>query len=297
MSGNRILAIVLTATAAVTGACSIANTGPDQVALQYEAGPFDSKGYYSCVNPSTRAIHDVNDDHFYYPAGQRTYKFSTDPGSDAPALTVSTKDQIELIARGTITFTLNVSCDQYTDSAGKQWPGGKLQKFHETIGRKFGAYTTEDDQGPNDGWRTMLGVYLRDTADRAIDNAGLTYSWVDLYSNADQKKAWEDAVVKAIPDLIKSQMGEDFLVINSIILQKPDIPDQLKGEITNRQAATQRAQTSKIDQEAAAGFAGGLTAYLAYQNALAVNEAIKSGKVQVIPVPSGSPVIVQPQAR
>lgn len=279
---------------AVAG-CSIANTGPDQVALQYKAGPFDSKAYYSCVNPSQREINDVFDDHFYYPAGQRTYKFSTDAGSDAAALSVSTKDQVELIARGTITFTLNVSCDLYTDAQGKQWAGGKLQKFHETIGRKFGVFTTADGEGPNDGWRTMLGVYLRDIADRAIDNAGLTYSWVDLYSNADQKKAWEDAVVRAIPELIKQQMGEDFLLINNIILQKPDIPDQLKAEITNRQAANQRAQTSKVDQEAAANFPGGLTAYLAYQNALAVNEAIKSGKVQIIPVPQGSPIIVQPK--
>lgn len=294
MKRPSALLIVFVSALFVAG-CSIANTGPDQVALQYEAGPFDSKAYYSCVNPSQREIHDVNDDHFYYPAGQRTYKFSTDEGSDAAALSVSTRDQIELIARGTITFTLNVSCDSYTDGAGKEWAGGKLQKFHETIGRKFNAFTTADDQGPNEGWRNMLATYLRDVADRAIDNVGLTYSWVDLYSNADRKKAWEDAVVKAIPELIKQQMGEDFLVINSIILQKPDIPDQLKAEITNRQAATQRAETSKIDQEAAAGFPGGLQAYLAYQSALAVNEAIKSGKVQVIPVPQGSPVIVQPK--
>ena len=53
-----------------------------------------------------------------------------------------------------------------------------------------------------------------------------------------------------------------------------------------------RRQAVEIDKAAAASFPGGLPAYQAYQQQQAVNEAIKSGKVQVLPVPAGSPVIV-----
>jgi hypothetical protein len=77
-----------------------------------------------------------------------------------------------------------------------------------------------------------------------------------------------------------------------VLLQKPGVPGALKAELENNEAAQLAAKTAQTNNDAAANWPGGISAYLEYQKALAVNEAIKSGKVKVIPVPYGSPVIV-----
>lgn len=88
--------------------------------------------------------------------------------------------------------------------------------------------------------------------------------------------------------------GVDLITINSVLLQKPGIQPDLMQGLTDKQAAELRSQAAEVDKEAAANFPGGIPGYQAYQQQQAVNEAIKSGKVQVIPVPQGSPVIVSP---
>ncbi|MPZ82255.1 MAG: hypothetical protein GEV28_18395 [Actinophytocola sp.] len=275
--------------------CSIANTSPQNIAVHYANGWFDSRSFVDCSPTGQRSIDDVLDDHYFYPAGQRTFAFSSDKSADSGPLSVATSDSIELVARGTVTFHLNTSCEPYTDGSGKHWPGGRLQKFHEQIGSKLNAYSEdEDSDNGGDGWPRFVNTYIKDVVDRALDTNGLSYSWPDLYANNDIREEWETAVKKSIPDLVKAQLGDDLVLIDNVLLQKPEVPDALRDELTNNQAATLRAQTARTDQQAAETFPGGLTAYLAYQNALAVNEAIKSGKVQVIPVPQGSPVIVSP---
>jgi hypothetical protein len=88
--------------------------------------------------------------------------------------------------------------------------------------------------------------------------------------------------------------GVDLITINSVLLQKPGIQPDLMQGLTDKQAAELRSQAAEVDKGAAANFPGGIPGYQAYQQQQAINEAIKSGKVQVIPVPQGSPVIVSP---
>lgn len=278
-------------------ACSVANTAPDQVALHYSGGTFSSQKFQNCVDPGTRKTYGAGDKYFYYPTGQRTFKFSNDGGSDTKPLTASTKDQQELSVSGTITFTLNTSCEKFKDSTGREWPGGMLQKFNDTVGRKFQAYSSDGGSEPGSGWDKMLSVYIKDTTDRAVDNEALKYGWEDLYNNVETKTQWEKDVVSKIPDLVKQLSGDDFFTINSVLLQKPDISSVLKEQLAAKQAAILRGQAAAQDQKAAENWPGGIQAYLAYQQQLAINKAITDGKVQVIPIPQGSGVIVQTQPR
>lgn len=292
---NPTKALIIAAGAATlvlasTG-CSTVNTAPDQVSLHYSGGSFSSQDFKACVDPGTRNVNGPGEKYFYYPTGQRTYKFAED-GGDAGPLTASTKDQQEVVVRGTITFSLNTSCEKFTDSNGREWTGGKLQKFHDTIGRKFTAYSTEGGKEPGDGWDRMLGVYIRDIADRAIDNEALRYGWEQLYNSTETKAQWERDVVKAIPPLVKAQAGEDFFTINNIVLQKPDISVALKEQLAAKQAAILRGQAAAEDRKSAETWPGGVQAYLAYQQQLAINKAIADGKVRVIPVPQGSGINV-----
>ena len=165
--------------------------------------------------------------------------------------------------------------------------------FHELIANKFGAAPTEGGEPMPDGWKTLLRNYLLAAIDRAVDQEALKYGYADLYSNVERKAAWEQDVLKQIPEILKSlTQGVDLITINSVLLQKPQVPGQIVAGYADKQAAELRAQAVEIDKTAAAQFPGGIAGYQAYQQQQAVNQAIKDGKVQVIPIPAGSPVIV-----
>jgi hypothetical protein len=288
---NRLAAAAV-ATVFVAG-CSIANTTASEVALQYGAGPFDGRAFVQCVPAGTRKVNDVNDDHFYYPVGQRDFSFDSGQGSDSPPITSTTSDAQEISVSGTVKFTLNTSCEKFTDPTGKEWPGGKLQMFHELIAAKYDVAPTDGGQQMRDGWKLLLRNYVGAALDRATDNESLKYGWQQLYTDTKAKAAWERDVLAQLPEILKSlTQGVDLITINSVLLQKPGIQPGLVSGLTDKQAASLRNEAAEVDKQAAANFPGGLAGYQAYQQQQAINQAIKDGKVQVIPIPQGSPVIV-----
>lgn len=290
---RRTLPTIIIAAALAVAGCSIANTTAGDVALQYEGGPFDSRAYYSCVPSATRQVNDVSDTHYYYPAGQRDFTFGDGKGVDSASLTSTTKDSQEIRVSGTIKFTLNTSCGAFTDPTGKKWPGGVLQFFHELIGMKYSAANEEGGKPTSDGWNRMVRNYVGAALDRATDNEALNYDWQKLYSDTTTKALWEKDVLKQLPSVLKSlTQGVDVFTINAVLLQKPGIASKLVDGLSEKQAAQLRADAVNVDKDAAANFPGGIAAYQAYQQQQAINEAIKSGKVKVLPVPQGSPVIV-----
>jgi len=289
-----VLAGVLLAGAGLTG-CSIGNTTASEVALQYGAGPFDSKTFVACVPPGTRSVDDVNDDHYYYPSGQRDFTFSANPGADSAPLTSTTMDSQEISVSGTVKFSLNTSCEKFTDNGGKEWPGGRLQMFHEQIDSNYSSAPDEGGKPMNDSWKALLRNYIGAAVDRATDNEALKFGYMDLYKDTAKKAQWEKDVLGQLPTILKSlTQGEDLLHIDAVLLQKPTIAPQLQSGLTEKEAAGLRAQAADVDKQAAASFPGGVAGYQSYQQQQAINEAIKSGKVQVLPVPQGSSVIVSP---
>jgi hypothetical protein len=285
---------VLAAAVAATAGCSIANTTASEVALQYEAGPLDSRTYYSCVPGGTREVNDVNDDHFYYPAGQRDFTFGTGDAVDMAALTSTTSDAQEISVSGTVKLTLTTDCSEFKDPTGKTWPGGKLQFFHELIASKYEP-STEAGQLPVK-WRELLANYVGASLDRATDNEALKYGQMQLYTDTAKKAQWEQDVLKQLPEILKSlTQGVDLFTINAVLLQKPSVQQKIVDGLTDVRAAELRNQAAEVDKQAAANFPGGIAGYQAYQQQQAINQAIKDGKVSVLPVPQGSPIIVQPK--
>jgi hypothetical protein len=289
----RIRLTCLTALALVLTGCSIANPTSSEVSLQYGAGPFDSRKFVECE--TDRDVSDVNDDHYYYPSGQRDFTFGESDGIDSAPLTSTTQDAQEIKVTGTVKFTLNTDCAEFTDPTGKVWPGGKLQMFHELIAYKYDAAPTDGGEQMKEGWTALLRNYVGAALDRATDNEALKYPWQKLYTDAPSKAQWERDVLDQLPEVLKSlTQGVDLITINSVLLQKPGIQEALVQGLTEKQAAQLRSEAAEVDKQAAANFPGGIPGYQAYQQQQAINEAIKSGKVQVLPVPQGSPVIVSP---
>lgn len=261
--------------------CSSMVTEADEVGTRYEGGVLFAQApdFIECQARSQQNYGGPGDSTYIYPAGQRTFKFSKDPGSDAPPITVSAPSPgggqpITMDVSGTVTFTPNFdNCDV-------------LRKFHEEIGRKYQAWTP-------DGWNKLIGVYVKDPVDQAADIEALRSSWVGLTSNADEKGKWEQNVAKAVqgtpetPGLIEKLAGGKYFTINSVFLQRPELPPGVKAAIDDTESERQRAVTADQFAAAAARFPGGPAAYQEFQRQLAINKAIETGQVKIIPVPDG----------
>jgi len=295
--------------ATLAGGCAVADPDTSQAVLRYSGGWFSSQAFDKCIGPGVRDVTSPGMQHFYYPQGQRTFTFSDAPGADAPPLLVSTKSTptsagVKLTVRGTVTFRLNTDCTDYkeyrtvkTATGDKQvfdrdWPGGLFQRFHDNIGRHNNAFATSGGDPQPAGWDEVVRRYVGDPISKAANDAGLRYTWQELYGDPVANAAWQQAVAADLPNRVIQQSGADHFIIDNVQLLQPTLPDVMNGEIENNQAAGLRKATADTDRSAAEQFPGGIQGYLDYQQKLAVNEAIKDGKVRIIPIPQGSPVIV-----
>jgi hypothetical protein len=286
-------ALVAAGALALVG-CSTVSTGASEVALEYGGGAFDSPSFVKCFNGGYKSTTEgASDTYKYYPTGQRDFSFGDDKGLDSAALTSTTRDSQEVKVTGTVKFVMNLSCKPFKDATGKTWPGGTAQYFHEVYGDKDHAYNDEGSKPVGDGWTKMLRQYMGFAIDREVDDNALNFQLTELNTDRTAKDKWEDEVKKGLPATLKSMTGGvEVFRINDVLLQRPGVRPEIADANAEKQAAQIRADAVEIDKTAAANFPGGIAGYQAYQQQQAVNEAIKAGKVKVIPIPQGSPVIV-----
>lgn len=298
---KRIFAYLLLAVVAILAlaGCSTADPNPSEIGLRYNGGPFSGQEFLNCIPPGSRQVNGPNSQYFYYPFGTRTYNFAGGvnapaPGADEGAILVNTKNNVQMVVTGSITFRLNDSCTPYTDANGHFWPGGVLQKFHDTIGRSHTMFATDSnaDFAGNTTWGQGLNLFLGGPAGKALNNAGLAYNWQDLYANLDARNKFVVAAEADIKTLITQQAGDDFFLIQNVQVDQPQPPSALIEQMNNLQAQQLQNQQAEQAQSLATNWPGGLAAYQQYQQQQAINKAITDGKVQVLPVPMGSSIIV-----
>jgi hypothetical protein len=273
--------IAITAAFAAVGlaGCSSMSTNPDEVGLVYNAGPLSNTQFDVCVQPGNKEWDGPSDKHIAYPAGQRTYRFDADKGADRGAFGINTKDPIELQVSGVVAFELNTDCEV-------------LQQFHEKIGNKYTPAV--DDSKTTGEWRDFLNDYLGVALKRALTDATQNTGWAPLYTDTKAKAQWEQSVLTDLPRYVKQAMGGDYLIIRSVTIQKPDLPDDLANAIRQTQVAVQenKAQTEKnakinTELESIRELVKvlGPDGYNTYK-------AIEAGKITVMPIPQGSGVVL-----
>ncbi len=287
---RKIILIAIMAVLALTG-CSSMSTNPDEAGLVYNAGPISDTQFDVCVPPGNKEWDGPSDKHIAYPVGQRTFRFDAGKGADSGLLVVATKDPIELGVSGVVAFELKTPRSD-TDKAACDL----FKEFHEKIGNKY--QPAVDDSKVTAEWVEFLNDYLGVALKRALTDATQAIGWAPLYSDPLEKAKWEKQVLTLLPIYVKQAMGGDYLKINSVTIQKPDLPDDLANSIRAVQVAIQdnKAQTeknTKITTELSSIQALvkvlGVDGYNTYQ-------AIKDGKISVMPIPQGSGVLVQPPA-
>lgn len=294
---TRLRALGLAAMLVIVAACSTVDTDPSQVALHYSGGSWESQEFVDCVKPGTQQnFNSAGDHYYYYPTGQRTYRFSDEPGSDSGPIKVTSSDQVELTVKGSLTFDFATSCEKFTDAAGREWPGGLLQKFHETLGTKDKAAAEDAGDPMGAGWGNILRTYIGDTVDRVADNASLKFPTVQLNADEVKKAEWERAVLEALPARLKDRAGgEDYFTIKATSLQKPEIPDVLKQAIAEGVAVAQRGANANAEQQIGKSFEGGLAGYQQFLYTQALTKAISEGKGTIVVSPPGQAVVTGPR--
>ena len=291
---KKSLAFVLGASILAVTACSSVSTTGSDVALQYSAGPFDTRQFKKCWSENQKDIaNDPGDDYFYYPAGQRDYDFGDGDDKDSAAFTSTTKDGQELKIQGVVKFELNAECKEYTDSKGKKWPGGVLQYMHENFTNQRQAYGSEGGAMNQPSWSKFLTSYLGASIDRAIDNSSLKFNWQELYQDQDVKAKWESTVKGEAESIVKT-LTQDVPIfkVTAVVLQKPDVGKELKDGLSAKQAAILQKEATDIVANAGATFPGGVPAYQKFLQEQAINKAIEQGKAQIYVVPNGTGVMM-----
>lgn len=289
------LLLAASAAASLTG-CTSMSTDSDTVGLVYNAGAISNTRFDVCVPRGTKEWDGPQDKHYEYPAGQRTYRFGLAKGVDTGVISATTKDPITLDTEGIITLELNESCKPIKGTDGEiEYQGGLLQKFHEEIGNKYSP--TLNDGATTEKWRDMLNDYLGEALKRAVTEATQQFGWEEIYTNEAKKAEWEKSVLQRLPRYLKQAMGDDYLTIKSVTIQKPNLPKDLDDSIRGKQVAikdneAQTERNTKIDNE--------LTSIRAMVKVLGPDgyvalKAIESGRVTMMPIPSGAPLAVSPQ--
>lgn len=272
---KRLFAIICAMLILAVAGCSSVNTQADEQALHYKGGALSSAKFSNCVGAETRNFDGPGDEHYVYPKGQRTYAFSAD-GDTAPISVVS-NDNVTMTVSGVATFDLTENCEQ-------------LRKFHEQIGNKFKA----DMKGgaPREGWNTMLGVYMKQPLEKALDAASKQYGYQELYTDPEVKEQWENEVSRLTKSYMLEQTGENYFQNISLTIQAPVPPDNIKTALEAEQEAVAQNEAQKQRNETAR------TQFDSFEDCkkvLSENNCVllklgQEGNIPVIPVPQGSGV-------
>ncbi|GAB3251552.1 hypothetical protein GCM10027456_25660 [Kineosporia babensis] len=264
MRGRRAIIATTVAAVAVLGltACSPVSTESDQVALHYEGGSFSSKKFKDCVASGIRQTDGAGDKHYVYPTSQRSFTTTLEGegSADAKAFTVVSKDNVELFAPATVTFTLNTGCSE-TKIGEKTYAGGILQAFHERLGNRYKAYWGPDMEGdarPDgtpEGWTSLLNFAIGTPLDTSYDRIAQGYEWRKLWNDPTTKTAVETQLTKDIQTFVDQQTGapegQHFFTGFRVLIGKPDpVNPELKDAVSAEQTAVSKAQSQQKQAEA-----------------------------------------------
>lgn len=266
------IAGVIISAAALT-ACSVVNTQPNEQALRYSDPMAGAKVYKEHYGPSSYSMHTVFNDKFVYPAGQRTYAFQEE-GGDAAPISPTTKDGVTVQVAGTVRFQLT------SDEK-------KLQEFHERIGLQLKVYSEE-------GWREFLRIYLNAPIQRALNDATQGINWMDLYTKPEVKSEWEKDVANRLPAYVEQTIGGDYVENFTVTLQKPVLPEDLESALKDAEVAAQqsRAQEKRNEQVGTELESIRELVDVLGPEGYNVYQAIKDGRISIMPVPQGTDVVV-----
>jgi hypothetical protein len=275
---------------ALLGTMSLYSVPPDKVALHYSGGPIDGVHYVEQLAPGTSlSFLGLEENVYYYPSTTRNY--IVDQNSDRGDRGVA--DSIKTTSNDSIEADWNVAISMKLNTSPKV-----LQRFHEKLGLKFGAWT-------QDGWDTMLDQTLRQVLENRMNAEASKYSIQQLYSDPKVRQDIQTAVGTDLRNGVNDFVNGPFFCgpgsgcgeLKFLIKGRPTIPSDLRAQFERNRAAelkvTQRqAEVDQAKKQAEAAEA--LKAAIADNPAYVLLKAIESGQIKFWVLPSNGTNLTLP---
>lgn len=242
-----VVVAILAAIIAATG-ITYAKTDGGHVAVVRNGGPFDNNKIRDVLPAgSSRHYEGMYSQVRKYPASQRYYTITTDPGrGDRPGADIfngSTSDGVNGVGiEGTVQFTLDVSPD-------------KLKDFDNKFGtRTYPVVGSHDSKHPWDGdtgWSAFLDSVFRPILDNSLRVELQQYSCTDLVpacayikggsANGGRANANLAKIQGAISDELQQDLdqvlGGHYIQVGTFRISKVDLPDGVSQKIDDANAA------------------------------------------------------------
>jgi regulator of protease activity HflC (stomatin/prohibitin superfamily) len=242
-----VVAAVIVGIVVLTGV-TFAKTDGGHLAVIRNGGPFDNNKIRDVLQPgSSRHFEGMYSDTHEYPASQRYYTITTDPGrGDRPGADIfrgSTSDGVNGVGiEGTVQFTLD------SDSS-------KLKDFDNKFGTRtypvVGSGDTKHAWDGDTGWSAFLDAVFRPILDNALRVELQQYSCVDLVPACAYVKGGAANGSKSNENLAKVQasvsqelqtdldqvLGGHYLTVGTFRISKVDLPPAVSAKIDDANAA------------------------------------------------------------
>jgi hypothetical protein len=256
---------------------TLQKTPRDRYGISYGGGPFEGSHYQRVVQPGSNLFFNGLFDQLYlYPADQQNYIISKNAEQGAvkgaDSVTAPTSDRVQIEYQVATFFKLN---------------SGLLRSFHEQLGLKYRAYTS-------DGWSKMLQDTLRQQIESAIQQETRRHTVEEMIGDADVLDTVQTAIQRTIARQLIASLGREYFCGPNhvpgracgpitFVIKRVDIPTSVQAAYNAIAARTNEAQAIEI----LCGALGG-TESCDY----AQLKAIESGNVTFWILPDGANVVV-----
>jgi regulator of protease activity HflC (stomatin/prohibitin superfamily) len=266
-------------------------TPRDQFGISYGGGPFEGTHFQQIVKPGSGLFFNGWFDKLYlYPADQRNYivsKVKNEGSTERPdSIIAPSQDRVAVEYQVAVYFKLD---------------SDRLQDFHEQLGLKYKAYTS-------DGWTKLLQDTFRQQIENALQAETRRYDVADIYANPELLVQIQGEVQQSLKERLVNALGEDYFCgpkfqpggkcsDPTFVIKKADIPKGVaKAFEGNRTSAAEvlTKQNEVQQREAEAQSIAALSEQLAVAGEnYVLLRAIESGKISFWVIPNNSGVTLQ----
>jgi regulator of protease activity HflC (stomatin/prohibitin superfamily) len=261
-------------------------TPRDRVGISYGGGPFEGVHFQKVVQPGSNLFFNGLFDSLYlYPSDQVNYIISQQKGVGAQAspdaVVAPTSDRVQATYQVAVYFKLN------TD---------ELQDFHEQLGLRYRAYTT-------DGWNSLIRDTFRQQIENALQEETRKVAVADLVGDADRLVELQDNVQAKLTQRLEEALGHQFFCAPTFqpggecgnptfVIKRVDIPTSVARAFedvrtSDIQVQTKENEVRQREAEARAIRSLGLTG-----QEYDILKAIESGKITFWVLPNDSGITI-----
>lgn len=252
---KKILVVPLLLIMAMLISCSnSAITDPAYRTLRYEQGDTQGSKFKECLGEGEKLA--TNDALYPYPTTQREDVWDTDGYEDSgngmssgfadqPDMVVQDKDGNDVFLKVKVQFFQNTSCDP-VKVGKKEYEGGVLQVYHETIGKTRKAFFKEDGTyGP--GWIWAMKNYISGPTIKLVGDAAKNFAIEDIWLKSSVKNEMAAMVQEKIQAAVNEEMQGDLEFYNNLKVNiygaSPNL--EFKKLYDERKSAQVRADTAE----------------------------------------------------